>query len=60
MPDPKLEGAPIVRATLCVVGAHSFVRLYNEEDFTFCSCGAYDYESWKKEMETQAAKKKEE
>lgn len=48
--DPKLQGTPILRKTLCSVGTHTFTWGGNGGESSpfglFCGCGMYTYKEW--------------
>ena len=59
MNDPKLEGAPIVKSTLCRAGNHAFSwttrsggtssdwPLEPPDPSIRCTCGAYTWAEWR-------------
>ena len=71
MTDPKMESAPIVRATNCRVGMHVFTwarggytrggykgsgaGLAPHDTTLRCSCGAYDWAEWQKVVQPKTA-----
>lgn len=53
MTDPKMQGAPILRSTFCVVGTHMFVwsgpvspDKPGGDSLLRCTCQAYTYKEW--------------
>ena len=67
MNDPKLESAPIVRATNCCVGCHVFTWVtvskatYGSRDVVAphdttlkCSCATYTWAQWQEVIQPKA------
>ncbi len=54
--DSKMEGAPVVRFTLCRVGSHVFIwssagdAKLDPPDSTKCDCDSYTWALWRKEQ----------
>ena len=51
MGDPKIQGAPILKDTMCSVGTHAFIwagRGDGPPPETRCSCRTYTWEEWQR------------
>ena len=62
MTDPKLDGAPILKSTLCHLGEHVFIftgagSKYTAPPFLKCNCGTYTYSEWTHILEMVAISK---
>ena len=51
MGDPKIQGAHILKDTMCSVGTHAFIwvgRGDGPPPETRCSCRTYTWEEWQR------------